>query len=72
MTKEARRYNGEKTAGSITGAGKTGQPHVRMKLEYFLTPYTKINSKWIKDLHITTYMTRYYKTLRGKHRSKIL
>ena len=29
ITKEARKYNGEKTVSSISGAGKTGQPHVK-------------------------------------------
>ena len=29
LIKEARIYNGEKAASSISGAGKTGQPHVK-------------------------------------------
>ena len=53
MTRELKLSSGKKTAFSTNGAGTTGGYHVEEhQIDPFLSPCTKVKTKWIKELHI--------------------
>ena len=52
LTKEARIYNGAKTASSINGAGKTGQLRVKENEIRTLPNHTQMSLKGIKYLNL--------------------
>jgi hypothetical protein len=54
LTRDLKPSSGKKTAFSTNGAGTTGGYHVEKceLIHSYLSPCTKVKSKWSKELHI--------------------